>query len=47
MKQLTKDELRKIVGGLTCVNVSCDKANPPAGSCTVSGGPSRCCWAAC
>ncbi len=44
--KLTRDEMKKIKGG-TCVNVSCDKTTPPAGACSVSGGPNRCCWQYC
>ncbi|MBR2649374.1 MAG: hypothetical protein IKD55_11070 [Sediminibacterium sp.] len=44
---LSKDQAKKIVGGVTCVNVNCTYVVLPPGVCTVGSSEARCCWEDC
>ncbi|MFN8291261.1 MAG: hypothetical protein U0U70_13475 [Chitinophagaceae bacterium] len=47
-KKLSKADMKKIAGGIHCEPrgpLGCSE--PPAGNCSVGGGPGRCCWAQC
>jgi hypothetical protein len=46
--KMKREEMKQIKGGLRCEPRGFGGCSaPPAGNCSVNGGPGRCCWAYC